>query len=127
MGKRTSPRCKLPSSSSLICQSVKHEQRDIGSTAGKVIAQEVGTGKDVGEINAGLPEGVESVIFARLKEGAEPVWGPFRTGSIPEVPSDEIQTAIDDKHPKIPDYRSETDRVWLVLCVEGFQPSTMWV
>ena len=72
-----------------------------------------------------LPSELSMVKVVRLDSIEESKFYPTGIGgAIPEIPAEFIEEAINLKNKKVEEYRSRCDKIWLLLVVDGFLPSS---
>jgi hypothetical protein len=80
--------------------------------------------------NTGLPESlvpqeIHSVRIARLDVLTHNHWAVHSSDYIVSLGPHDITTVIADKEPNLPTYQKKCSRVWLVVVLEGFHPSSL--
>jgi len=99
------------------------EAEELGRALGRAIASYPDL-SGVGRIRYNqLPKGVSSISFARLKDGASPVWGAVESGAVPEITTAAITGALQKKEKLVRAYDEACDETWLLIAVEAFRPS----
>ena len=73
-----------------------------------------------------FPHAVKSIWINHRPEWGSPAWNVPRSTIVPELSVDTVQQHISGKEEKISVYRQRCSRIWLLLVVEGFAPSSHW-
>lgn len=72
-----------------------------------------------------LPSELSMVKVVRLNGIENSTFYPTGIGgAIPEIPTKYIEDAISSKNEKVEEYRNRCDKIWLLLVVDGFLPSS---
>lgn len=71
-----------------------------------------------------VPEGIRLLHLEIVPRPGLELWGPTRGGAVPDLQISEIQTVIDGKNRRVPDYLLKCSEVWLLIVVEGSSPAT---
>jgi len=71
-----------------------------------------------------LPQEVASLRVDRRVNFSKNLWTSVRAEFVPTLTPSELQKIMRDKEAKIPSYRQECRKVWLLIVARGFEPST---
>ncbi len=102
----------------------KKEEKAIGTEVGETLAAQLKEAPP-GRFKVNKPATCIDKIEGRvLEEGMRPTWGLRRAGWIPKIDGQSIQKSISEKSSKIIEYKRKCNELWLVISVEGSQPSS---
>jgi hypothetical protein len=71
-----------------------------------------------------LPQEVASLRVDRRVNFSKNSWTSVRAAFVPTLTPSELQKIMRDKEAKMPSYRQECRKVWLLIVARGFEPST---
>lgn len=71
-----------------------------------------------------IPPQIEGLWIVNPPSLGESLWSVPRSGVVPMLTPERLQSDIDTKNPKVPEYRKVSDELWLLLVADGFSPAT---
>jgi hypothetical protein len=71
-----------------------------------------------------LPPQIESIWIDAVDGDEDSLWGVARSGVVPELTRELVESRINTKESHITEYRSNCTSLWLLLVADGFTPAT---